>query len=302
MPHSMLRIAPLPALFRPSTSHVYPPFKQGRYMEEYLYAFFSEHAVEIVSEWIYLPVFWTNLQNHPGFVTQKGKYQLLLDRVVATYPAGSRFFTCVQHDDGPGLRLPADTRVYGACSGDIPLPLIYEDSGERLLTAPRRDIQGRDVLASFVGTVGTHPVREAMRKALEGRNGVYFHSRGTWSPSVPEDDAGRFVEITSRSRFCLAPRGYGRSSFRFFEAMLLDVIPVYVWDDVEWLPYKEEIAYDRFCVSIHVSELPGLYDRLAGIQEKEYEAMLEEIRRVRSWFGLEGMCQWVRRQVEAAAV
>jgi hypothetical protein len=180
--------------------------------------------------------------------------------------------------------------------------LIYEDSGERLLTAPRRDIQGRDVLASFVGTVGTHPVREAMRKALEGRNGVYFHSRGTWSPSVPEDDAGRFVEITSRSRFCLAPRGYGRSSFRFFEAMLLDVIPVYVWDDVEWLPYKEEIAYDRFCVSIHVSELPGLYDRLAGIQEKEYEAMLEEIRRVRSWFGLEGMCQWVRRQVEAAAV
>ena len=227
----MFRIAPLPALFRPSTSHVYPPFKQGRYMEEYLYAFFSEHATKIVSEWIYLPVFWTNLQNHPGFATQKGKYQLLLDRVVATYPVGSRFFTCVQHDDGPGLRLPVGTVVYGACSGEIPLPLIYEDRSERLLATPRRCFQERDLLVSFVGTVGTHPVREAMRKALEGRNGVYFHSRGAWSPSVPEEDAGRFVEITSRSRFCLAPRGYGRSSFRFFEAMLLDVVPIYVWDE-----------------------------------------------------------------------
>ena len=267
-------------------------------MEEYIYAFFCEHAEEISSEWIYLPVFWTNLQNHPGFATQKGKYQLLLDRVIHTYPVGSRFFTCVQHDDGPGLRLPVGTVVYGACSGDISLPLLYEDRSERLLSAPRRAFGERDILASFVGTMGTHPVREAMRKALESCDRVYLHSRGTWSPSVPEEDAGRFIEVTSRSRFCLAPRGYGRSSFRFFEAMLLDVVPVYVWDDVEWLPYKEEIAYNRFCVSVHVSELPGLYDRLAGIQEKEYEEMLEEMRRVRSWFGLEGMSRWVRRQVE----
>lgn len=295
-----LRTVPLPPLFRPSTSHVYPPFKQGYYMEEYLYLYLKDHAEEISSGWIYLPVFWTNLQNHPGFTVQKGKYQLLLNRIIASasYPAGSRFFTCVQHDDGPGLQLPAGTVVYGACSGDIPLPLIYEDRTDRLLSAPRRPFHERTLLASFVGTVGTHPVRDAMRRALEGRDGVYFHSRGLWSASVPEEDAGRFIEVTSRSRFCLSPRGYGRSSFRFFEAMLLDVVPVYVWDDVEWLPYKDEIVYNRFCLSVHVSELPGLYDRLSDIQEKEYEDMLEEMRRVRSWFGLEGMSRWIRERIQ----
>ena len=296
-----LRIAGLPVLFRPSTSHIYPPFKDGRYLEEYAYEFFLTRGGEIQTEWIYLPVFWTHLQNHPAFSVQKGKYQLLLNRAISCYPAGSRFFTCVQHDDGPGLVLPPGTIVYGACSGSIPLPLIYEDVKDRLLTVPRRTFHEKDIVASFIGTIGTHPIRGQLRDALEGREGVYFNSRGVWSASVAEGDAERFIEVTARSRFCLSPRGYGRSSFRFFEAMLLDVIPVYVWDDVEWLPYLGEIDYKRFCISVHVSELPLLYDRLANIGEEKYEEMVEEMRRVRSWFGLEGMCQWVRGQLSPCA-
>lgn len=271
-------------------------------MEEYVYdvLVIQGKGQEMDTDWVYLPVFWTNLQNHPGFASQRGKYQMLLDRALLAYPAGSRFFTCVQHDDGPGLSLPPGCRVYGACTGDIPLPLIYEDTSERLLSVPRKEFQDRDVLLSFVGTVGTHPVREACRRMLEGRAGVYFSSRGAWSASVPEEDARRFVEWTSRSRFCLAPRGYGRSSFRFFEAMLLDVVPVYVWDDVEWLPYTgTELDPKRFCLSVHVSELDGLYDRLVAIGEEEYQERVEEIRRVRRWFRLEGMVEWLERSMES---
>lgn len=304
----MIRIAPLPSLFRPQTSHVYPPFKKGLYLEEYVWAWLVRTSGPEAHDdsWVYLPVFWTNLQNHPGFSCSKGKYQFLLNQAVRAYPAGTRFFTCVQHDDGPGLVLPPGTRIYGACRGDVPLPLIYEDTSERLLHYPRKGFQERDLLVSFVGTVGTHPVREVLRRVLEGRDGVVFSSRGAWSPVVGEGDAEQFLEVTARSRFCLAPRGYGRSSFRFFEAMLLDVVPVYVWDDVEWLPYLEKseegekkegdrlpYPYESFCVSVHVSEVGGLYDRLARIGEAEYEAMLERMRAVRRWFTLEGMCRWL---------
>lgn len=273
-------------------------------MEEYVYDVLvtQGRGEEIETDWIYLPVFWTNLQNHPGFLVQRAKYQMLLDRALLAYPK-ARFFTCVQHDDGPGLQLPPGCRVYGACTGDVPLPLIYEDTTERLLSESRIAVEDKTTLISFVGTVGTHPVREAARRALEGRAGVYFSSRGAWSASVPEEDAKRFVEQTGRSRFCLAPRGYGRSSFRFFEAMLLDVVPVYVWDDVEWLPYKGVRGVDnkRFCVSVHVSELGGLYDRLAAIGYEEYQAMVEEIRRVRPLFRLEGMMEWLVGELENQA-
>jgi len=78
--------------------------------------------------------------------------------------------------------------------------------------------------------------------------------------------------------------------------MLLDTVPVYVWDDVEWLPYKGVLDYSAFSVSVPVSEVDGLYDRLQGISEEDYQAMVEEGKRVRSWFTLEGMTEWLERE------
>lgn len=304
-----LRIVSLPTMFRLATSHHYPPFKQGRYMEEYIHHYLEKHKEEIVTNWIYLPIYWTAIQNHPSFSAVRYKYEILLQQAIRCYPKDSIFFTCVQHDDGPQLTLPPHTHVFGACSGQIPLPLIYEDTTETLLSVPRLTFHEKDILASFVGTLGTHPLRREMYQVLNGKKGIYFSSRETWSPIVDQDAAHKFIEITRRSRFCLAPRGYGRSSFRFFEAMRMDVIPVYVWDDVEWLPYKEqenyrmrripevEIDYSRFSISIHSSELSLLYDRLSTITEEEYEKMIIELQRVRSLFELEGMCKWMVQQI-----
>ena len=61
--------------FRPSTSQTYPPFKNGRYMEEYAYEYFLKNPLQSAT---YIPIFWTNLQNHPGFKEMKPKYNKLL--------------------------------------------------------------------------------------------------------------------------------------------------------------------------------------------------------------------------------
>lgn len=289
-----LTIVPLDRLFRPGTSHVYPPFKHGRYLEEYVYSYLLERQDEISSDWAYLPVFWTHLQNHPAFRDRRGSYQVLLNRALKAMPAGTRYFTVVQHDDGVPLELPVGTVVFGACTGDRPLPLIYEDTRHTLASSPRIPLGERDILLSFVGTTSTHPVRQESRRWLEGKDGVRWVSRDTWSATVAEADADQFISVTSRSRFCFAPRGYGRSSFRFVEAMLLDTVPVYVWDDVEWLPYLSAVDYSAFSISIHRSELPQLYDRLRAITDEQYRAMQVELRRVRElWFSLEGMCAWL---------
>jgi hypothetical protein len=267
-------------------------------MEEYVYDYLVTHQEEINTDWVYVPVYWTHLQNHPGFSDHKRRYQMVLQIALQMYPSDTVFFTCVQHDDGPQLTLPKQTVIFGACSGNRILPLIYEDTTERLLHVPRLSWGEKDYLASFVGTLSTHPVRRAMADELDRKKGILFHSRGVWSASVKDDDATQFIEITRRSRFCLAPRGYGRSSFRFFEAMLLDVVPVYVWDDVEWLPYKEELDYSTFSVSVSSDQLSGLYDRLAAVTEEEYEKKIEALQRVRSCFTLEGMCHWLIRQLK----
>lgn len=285
-----LRILELGKQFRPATSHVYPPFKNGRYLEEYCYEILLSRKDSIETNVVYIPIFWTNLQNHSGFSVMKSKYQILLSHALKLFPADTQFMTIVQHDDGPQLQLPNNTMIFGSCTGTIPLPLIYEDTTERLLLEPRCP---KTQLASFVGTTTTHPIRQELLEKLGEKPDVVWNGKKVWEVAVQKQDADLFMKETLQSYFCLAPRGYGRSSFRFFEAMLLDTVPVYVWDDIEWLPYKDVLDYSTFAVSISKKDLPMLYDILSSISNKTYEKMVENIKKNRHWFQLEGMIEYI---------
>jgi hypothetical protein len=292
-----LRILDLPKQFRLRTSIIYPPFKCGRYMEEFFYDYVLENKDKIETDYVYIPIFWTNLQNHPGFKSQKRNYELILEAALKKYPNYTKFFTVVQHDDGPQLRLPIEVNmlVFGACTGDIPLPLIYEDTNNTLLSIPSSvtSILSQPYLASFVGSQ-TNSIRKEVCDTLTPHSANIFLSvNNTWSPTISKSAADLFIEKTLASKFCLAPRGYGRSSFRFFEAMLLDRVPVYFWDDKEWLPYREHLDYSKFAVSIHITRIEHTYDILKNISDETYLSMLTELRRVRHWFTLDGMSEYI---------
>jgi len=293
----VLQILEVGKQFRPKTSHIYPPFKNGRYMEEYVYEYLISKKDEIQTDLVYIPVFWTNLQIHSGFLAMKNNYNILLQSYFQKMPKDTKYFTIVQHDDGPLLQLPPHTIVFGACTGTIPLPLIYEDTNQLLLQTTRISTQQKDFLASFIGTTTTHPLREKLSTYISNKNKFYYYTRDKWSEGVVEEDKRRFIEVTMRSMFCLAPRGYGRSSFRFFEAMLMDIIPVYFWNDFEWLPYKELLDYSKFSISIHQSEIHNVEEKLRGVSEEEYRNMMEELRRVRHYFTLEGMSEYIVKRI-----
>jgi len=261
-------------------------------MEEYAYETLLAKQNEIETDLVYLPIFWTNLQNHPGFAQSRAKYDIVLNQVLQTFPKTTRFFTIVQHDDGPQLQLPKDTVIFGACTGTIPLPLIYEDKTNRLALLERKE---PDIFASFVGSL-THPVRQRMASAVESRPYIVCRMQKAWNVKVPTEQADEFLDLTLRSKFCLAPRGYGRSSFRFFEAILMDTIPVYFWDDVQWLPYREHLDYTLFSVSI--SDISKTYDILSGISEDRYQTMKLELQKVKHWFTLEGMMDYIISKIQ----
>ena len=288
-----LKILDLGRQFRPKTSITYPPFKNGRYMEEYFYDYSTnpENNNKINIERIYIPAFWTNIQNHPNFSNMKESLNILLKRTYNLFPESTPYFTIVQADLGVELILPKNTLVFGACYGDIPLPLIYEDVTNRLLNVTR--LEKRKLRGSFVGTATTHVLRQKMFNSL-GRNPNFkFEVNGIWTNSVPQLKADIFINTTLNSKYCLAPRGFGRSSFRFFEAMQLDTVPVYFWDDTEWLPYKDVLDYSKFSVSIHESEVDKTAQILKSISHERYLSMVEELKRVRPYFTLEGMSEYI---------
>jgi hypothetical protein len=278
-------------LLRHQTKVVYPPFKQGLYLEEY----FSRYNT--VRNNRYMDVHWTNLQIEARFRQIQPVIQQIID---AGYPVDAskhRYFTVVQHDDGVMFRLPPGTRVYAAggnrvSDAHIPIPLIYEDQQQRLIRTPRLAFDEKDILCSFVGS-RTHPVRQQMHQILSNRAGFELHFTEQWTDAVSEEKQRRFVDITRRSKFCLAPRGYGRTSFRFYEALLLGTVPIYIWDDIEWLPYREHLDYSKFAISIRSSELETLESRLNAMDASQYEQMREAYQQVHRWFTMEGMTEYI---------
>ena len=116
-----------------------------------------------------------------------------------------------------------------------------------------------------------------------------------WSSNVDKNKKDLFIDITANLKFALAPRGYDRSSFRFFEIFKLVAIPIYVWDDIDWLPYKDIIDYSKFCISINIKDINNLENILDNIDETKYNLMISEYNKHKHFFELQFMCNYIAK-------
>ena len=270
----------------------YPPFKNGLYMEEY---FLNYHKNKINTKKTYIPVLWTNFQIRKNI--DYSKMQIELDNwILQNENTIYGYYTVVQYDDGPKLKLPSNTVIYGACSGNEILPLIYEDKNNTLEKKQKLKFSEKNIKCSFVGT-NTHKIRNIIKSTFTNKKNYVFNDNNSWTDKVNIDKQNNFITTTLKSKFAFAPRGYGRSSFRFFEIMKLGTVPIYVWDDIEWLPYKDEINYNDICISINIKDIDKLDNILDSIDETKYNRMLENYNDIKYKFDLEFMCKYITNNV-----
>ena len=286
-------------LFYCKNKDTYPPFKNGLYLEEYFLRKVLTENITLKRK--YIPIPWTNFQIEGWFELKKLEMQNELNKWLNENPSKDGYFTVVQYDDGPRLDLPENTIVYGACSGNIPIPLIYQDVNNSLINIQKKTFSEKTILCSFVGNItGNHiqpNVREVMKHTFEKNSKFLFYNSGGWTPSVNIDLQKIFVNVTLDSKFALAPRGYGRGSFRFFECFQLGTIPIYIWNDIEWLPFKNMIDYKKLCISIHISEINHLENILETITEEEYNNMFKYYQEIKYLFELEGMSNQIIAEI-----
>jgi len=281
------------ALFYVKNKDTYPPFKNGLYMEEYFLEYMKTRNLKYDKYGrLYLPILWSNFQIEEWFKSEQSFMQSVLDKYIDENHSPNGYFTVVQMDDGPLLKLPENTIIYGACNGNIHLPLIYQDINNTLANYPKKKFQEKAILCSFVGCL-THRTRYNIIGYFSNNANFKLDSKNSWSASVNKHEQTNFIETTTNSKFALAPRGYGRSSFRFFEIFKLGSIPVYVWDDIEWLPYKDVIDYSKICVSIHINDINKLENILLNIDESTYNNMIHNYETIKHMFEYNFMCEYI---------
>eukprot|EP00669_Euglena_mutabilis_P011580 TRINITY_DN6202_c0_g1_i1.p1 TRINITY_DN6202_c0_g1~~TRINITY_DN6202_c0_g1_i1.p1 ORF type:complete len:322 (+),score=78.01 TRINITY_DN6202_c0_g1_i1:637-1602(+) len=66
--------------------------------------------------------------------------------------------------------------------------------------------------------------------------------------------------------FGFAGRGHGRTSFRLMELIQSGTIPLYIYDDVPWMPYHPKVDWNRFALSASLTQLDELVRRIKELQ------------------------------------
>lgn len=275
-----------------SISPTYPPYHTGPYIEEYFFQRWNEEKIKCDRG--YIDIFWTNNFCNAMFAGEQ--YPNIQDELNSTLVETEKYFTVCQFDDGPLESFPQDTLIFSAGGNRegeniVPIPLICSP-------IPKEFIQPKEktIFASFVGSRNTHPIRMDMCKHLSNLDDYYI-SADTWSPTVPIDNFKNFVEITSSSKFSLAPRGYGKQSFRLYEILQLGSVPVYVSDE-HYLPWMDELDWNDFCVPVNEDEIEEIDDILKSISDEDYNKLVQNGKKAyQEYFTLEGMFQNIIKRI-----
>lgn len=252
-----LNIVDVPEEFKQIQNIEYP---QGNKIpfERYFEQNFVEERPNTLRK--YLPIHWTSYYVNNKYGKDKVAMQKLQD-FIDSLPKDEKYFTIIQYDDGilnnvEGL----DLLVYSmGCKkpGYYPIPLISQP----LCSTPFEECE-KDIAYSFFGA-NTHPIREQLVKELGGE---YVQ--------LTSIDYDKYIEILKRSTFVLCPRGYGITSFRMFEAIHFNAIPIYISDEF-WEPFN--IPFEEYGIKIRLDQIEDIYSILTKIDVVKLQKKVKEV-------------------------
>jgi glycosyltransferase involved in cell wall biosynthesis len=109
----------------------------------------------------------------------------------------------------------------------------------------------------------------------------------SWSPFITNDKFEEFKNITKRSKFSLCPRGNIIQSFRIYEILQLNSVPVIISDKFTY-PFDKLLNWEDF--SIIINDPKDLENILISISDNDYNKMLNKGKAIyQEYFTLENM-------------
>lgn len=274
-------------ILRPNAKYpTYPSYHQGCYLEEYFYSYIVNNKISLNRN--YIDIFWTNIYCNAA----AGKDNLInIQQIINMLDQNLKYFTICQHDDGPFEHLPSDTLIFSAggnrvAGNIIPIPLICSKIQNEFIN------ETKTFLCSFVGSP-THPIRNQLLSQWGNDENFIFAMQEHWMEVIPKKNLSLFKALTSKSKFTLCPRGYGKTSFRLYECMQLGSVPVYV-SDSHYLPWTDKLDWSEFCVLIKPDQINDLKEILSSYSDKQIEKMVQTAHKLYDeYFSMEGMCKQI---------
>ncbi|OHT05147.1 hypothetical protein TRFO_27280 [Tritrichomonas foetus] len=219
----------------------------------------------------FIPLFvpWLNLWHF-----RHGKYRKIVHRVLSLLSEKYIYITLTQNDNGiegsdNGVTIPGNLFVISAGGkGHVPFLLFSKEltTNKQSLANINNKSFEYEYEATFMGTITTHSIRTKMIELMKQNNQkTYIGHANNW------------IEIYENSDFIMTPRGYGRNSFRLTETLQLGFIPVYIYNDIPWVPYYDSINWSKFGIIISESQLDNLSNIMKSLSKETRREMRRNI-------------------------
>lgn len=257
----MSKFVQVPPPFRQFDNFPYPAHNRIPF-EWWLYQ--NLISEEIKGDRLYLPIQWGAFFRSANY----GEYKPLMNELqiyLNSLDREKKYFSICQWDTGILVDVShLDIQVF-SMSGppvDYPLPLLCEPHPFKF------GMGNKDIFCSFVGRL-THQLRQTVMDTVPR----HIPARRYYVTDAPHT-ANQFCNILSRSKFSLALRGFGCTSFRLLESMQYGALPVYVSDEF-LIPHN--IPFEEYGVLIEAKDAFRIDDILSAIPEAEIKRKQERL-------------------------
>jgi len=247
--------------FLEPTPFEYPRFN-SQIFEEFFYHYYTKikNSIEVNRE--YLPVFWTSFYLRKNY----GRDDLSdLQNYIDSLDKSKKYFTLIQYDDG----------ILNDVSGlDLYVFTLAQDKKYDFILPttcmPRPNInkkRDRDIFCSFFGRYKgewSHPIQEKILEILPKNK----YNTGKYI------DYETYCDYLERSIFLLCANGRSPTTFKICECLQSGTVPVFIYDR-EWIPFDNEIEFEKFCVMINENEVGNIDNILSGINKDRIDEMIK---------------------------
>lgn len=167
--------------------------------------------------------------------------------------------------------------------GHIPLPLI---KGVVDYIPP----PANGVFTWQIGFYGTHDTSQTRARLLDAMRGEVQNTKLTYHHA----SSPNWQQLMASTLLNLCPRGYGRSSYRLAEVIQLGRIPVYLFNDVPWLPYAgSNVSLENIGFSADFHGMQKLTEKLESLTTTEIKTKLERVKQAREYYTLQGVVRQI---------
>lgn len=98
----------------------------------------------------------------------------------------------------------------------------------------------------------------------------------------------------ANTAFNLSPRGFGRASFRLAEIIHIGRIPVYLFDDLPWVPYPgSNVSADSIGYLAQSGSLRKIVEIIQKATPAEIKEKLRRVHAARPYYTYEGVIQQI---------